>query len=123
MSQTLNQELAPEDVRRFHRKIEAMERCQERMKKCNECVVPEPVCEEPCGYNYSHAMGWLAVIIIWFVILTVLFWIIFYSLRPEWVLNSDGSVNTGKVLLAAVITAIVIIIIIWLIKACIDYSR
>ena len=126
MSQTTNydhrEKMPAEDYKRWCRKMEAAERCQERLKNCQECVEPEP-CETPCGSNYSFAMGWLGLLILWFVIFTVLFWLIFYSLQPAWVLNNDGSVNVGKVLLAAVVCAILLIIVIWLIKACIDCSR
>lgn len=128
MSQTTNlgyeyEKMPAEDYRRWCRKMEADKKCHERIAACNECV-PEPVpCADPCASGYSFAMGWLGALILWFVIFTVLFWLIIYSLQPAWVLNNDGSVNAGKVLLVAVVIAILLIIVIWLIKACIDYSR
>lgn len=67
--------------------------------------------------KYSSGWGWLGALILWFIIFTVLFWLIYYSLKPGFVLNADGDVDTGKVLLASVISSLILVIIIWLIKA------
>jgi cell division protein FtsX len=54
---------------------------------------------------------------LWFIIFTVLFWLIFFSLKPSFVLQTDSNqVDTAKVLLAAVIAALIVVAIIWLIK-------
>ena len=110
--------LSPEDYKRWCHKMAEIKKCNEKVKDClTECK--EPVCEEPCQtYNF----GWLGTLLLWFIIFTVLFWLIFYSLRPSWALNADGSVNTGKVLLAAIISSVILVIVIWLIKSCIDRS-
>ncbi len=71
------------------------------------------------GFN----LGWLSVLILYFIILLVLFYIIFFSLKPQWVLNPDDTVNTSKVLLASVLAAIIMLVIIWLIKSCVEYSK
>ncbi len=115
MSQKLNS-LAPNFVNKYENRKECAEEYKKREKTEIEC---EPV--EPC--NDSFGFGWLGVLILWFIIFTVLFWLIFYSLAPSWTLNQDGTINTGKVLLASIIAAIILVIIIWLIKSCIDYSR
>lgn len=77
--------------------------------ECNKCY------EKPqCNSNW----GWLGALILWFIIFTVLFWLIYYSLKPSFVLQNDSNqVDTAKVLLAAVISALILVIIIWLIKA------
>lgn len=82
---------------------------------------PKNPCADPCaggGYGMGYGWGWLGALILWFIIFTVLFWLIFYSLKPSFVLQSDSNqVDTAKVLLAAVIAALILVIIIWLIKA------
>lgn len=89
----------------------------------------EPVCHEkqcetscpenPCKTSCSNDSGWewLGSFILWFIVLIVLFWLIFYSLKPPFVLQSDSNqVDTAKVLLAAVIVAFILVVLIWLIK-------
>jgi len=75
---------------------------------------------DPCCNTKSvtSSWEWFGLFVLWFIALTVLFWLIYYSLKPPFVLQSDGNqVDTAKVLLAAVISAFVLIVIIWLIKA------
>lgn len=111
------------DYSRYCNKMKEMECCEEKLRECNECAVEEP-CQDPCDpckTTSAFDMGWLGMLLLWFIIFTVLFWLIFYSLQPSWVLNADGTVNTGKVLLAAIVAAIILVIIIWLIKSCISH--
>jgi len=69
----------------------------------------------------AYSWGWLGALILWFVVFTVLFWLIFYSLKPAFVLqNNSNQVDTAKVLLAAVIASLILVVIIWLIKAAIS---
>lgn len=108
--------------------------------KCSSCIpkcVPkcEPKCElkvdpcDPCSSSRTPiyggwGWGWLGSIILWGIIFTVLFWLIFYSLKPPFVLQTDSNqVDTAKVLLAAVIAAIILVAIILLIKFLINRSR
>lgn len=109
-------ELSQDDYIRWCKNMKEKKNCEDKMKQCDV----EPKCD-PCANTYSF--GWLGVLIIWFIIFTVLFWLIYYSLKPAWALNMDGTINTGKVLFVAIITSIILVIIIWLIKSCIDYSR
>lgn len=90
-------------------------------KPCEDlCKKPyEEPCKKPCEdpYNNNYGWSWLGALILWFIIFTVLFWLIFYSLKPSFVLQNDSNqVDTAKVLLAAVIAALILVIIIWLIK-------
>lgn len=79
------------------------------VSKCDPCAGVTPV---------SSSWEWFGLFVLWFIALTVLFWLIYYSLKPPIVLQSDGNqIDTAKVLLAAVISAFVLIVIIWLIKA------
>ena len=55
--------------------------------------------------------------IMWFIVFTVLFWLILYSLKPSFVLQKDNNqADITKVLLASVIAALILIFIIWLLK-------
>jgi len=110
--------LSSEDYKNWCHKKSNMDKCKTQLKECLEC---EDQCEKPCDAE-NFGFGWLGILILWFIIFTVLFWLIFYSLNPSWAQNQDGTINTGKVLLAAIIAAIILVIIIWLIKSCIDYS-
>ena len=75
-------------------------------------------CADPCD-SLGMGWGWVGTLIMWFIIFTVLFWLIFYSLKPSFVLT-NGVVDTGKVLLSAVIAALILVVIVWLIKAAIS---
>lgn len=91
---------------------------------CNDpCKTPcNDPCHDPCNdpCNNNSGWEWLGYFVLWFIVFTVLFWLIYYSLKPPFVLQSDSSqVDTAKVLLAAVISAFILIIIVWLIKAAI----
>ena len=105
--------------------------------KCNKCQKPVCCCpppKDPCakdacgnvytGYDLGYGWGWLGALIMWFIIFTVLFWLIFYSLKPAFVLQNDSNqVDTSKVLLAAVIASLILVIVIWLIKVAITRSK
>lgn len=55
--------------------------------------------------------------ILWFVVFVVLFWLILYSLKPPFVLQSGSNqVDTAKVLLASVAGALILILLVWLIS-------
>ena len=109
--------------------INVVEFCQgdDLYQKLSENIVQNGTCPavyeskcDPCAgtKSVSSSWEWFGLFVLWFIALTVLFWLIYYSLKPPIVLQSDGNqIDTAKVLLAAVITAFVLIVIIWLIKA------
>lgn len=121
-----NDKMSPDDYRRYCKKMGEIERCQERAKCCNEPpVCPEVKCVDPCdpcATSYFD-MGWLGMLLLWFIIFTVLFWLIYYSLNPSFVQNENGTQNTSSVLLVSLLSALVLVFVIWLIYACINYSR
>lgn len=87
-------------------------------------VMRETVTTHQCNDTLTHMsndMGrgwaWFGLILIWLIIFLVVFWLIYYSLHPSFVLDPNGQTDTAKVLLYAFITAIVVIIILWIIKA------
>jgi hypothetical protein len=83
----------------------------------------KPACEtgcknECCVTNYNNGWTWFGWIILWFIIFTILFWLIYYSLRPSFVLDTESNeVDTGKVLLASVVSALILVVGICIIKA------
>jgi hypothetical protein len=131
MSQSLNplapdyrgykDHMSPDDYKRWCKKMGEVERCKERAACCNEPVVEVVKCEDPCNKSYFD-FGWLGMLLLWFIIFTVLFWLIYYSLNPSFVQEESGNVNPSKVLISALISSIVLCLIIWIIKACIEYS-
>jgi len=68
-----------------------------------------------CAINMWSGVG---AFFLWFIILTVVLWLILYSLKPSWVLKPNSQeVDTGKVLLASIIIALIIVVVVWLIKS------
>ena len=62
---------------------------------------------------FSKPNGWemVAHFLMWLVGLTVVFWIIYYSLRPPFVLNAKKELDTARTLLAAFLTALILVIV------------
>ena len=100
--------------------------CAPKVASCNPCANTVAVCN-PCGNTVAYdawGWSWLGSIILWTIIFVVLFWLIFYSLKPAFVLQTDSNqVDTAKVLLAAVIAALLLVAAILLIKFLINRSR
>lgn len=72
-----------------------------------------PAKQKPIGYTWT----WLGALLLYFVIFTVLFWLVYYSLKPSFVLQNDSNqIDTAKVLLAAVVSSFILVIIIWLVR-------
>jgi hypothetical protein len=67
------------------------------------------------GYGCMDGFGFY---LIWFLIIAIVTWVILYSVRPNWVLQADGELNAGKVLLWSVVVGLIGIFIIWLIRRC-----
>ncbi len=70
--------------------------------------------------NQSHwHNGGFGVYLLWFIVIAVLIWLILYSLRPTWVVLEDDTtkVDSGRLLLAALIIAFIIVIIIWAVRS------
>jgi hypothetical protein len=91
---------------------------------CKPVMGSGPMCGPgPCNSSLvGYAWGWLGSLIIWFVIFTVLFWLMYYSLKPSFVLQEDlTQVDTAKVLVAAVLSSLVIVVIVWLLKMAIPF--
>ncbi len=94
----------------------------------NECITTpcdDDRCEKPvlssCDKDKCKSIGYgwgrIATIVLWFIIITILFWLIFYSLKPTFVLeNGSNQVDTSKVLLAAIIATIIVMVLIWVIE-------
>lgn len=74
--------------------------------------------------TYLGNCHWIISFFAWFIALTIFMWFVYYSLKPCWAEDDDCDehvkVDTKKILLAALVTAIVIILIVWLIYICVN---
>jgi hypothetical protein len=66
--------------------------------------------------------GWIGNLLLWFIIFIVFFWLIFYSLKPNWA-QKNGVVDTAKILFASVVMSALIVLIIWIIMAMMFQDR
>jgi hypothetical protein len=71
------------------------------------------------GYNMKKGWG---TYVLWFIIIAVIAWFILYSLRPTWVQQEtngspNGQVDAGKVLLWAIVIALIVVLLVWLIRS------
>lgn len=67
----------------------------------------------------KHWHSGFGVYLLWFIVIAVLIWLILYSLRPTWVVVDDdpAKVDSGRLLLAALIISFIIVIIIWAVRS------
>ena len=96
--------------------------CDEPKKSCDD------PCDDPCDksgrYQGSYGRGghWFLNLVIWFIIIAVIVWFILVSTKPTWVQKRDddgvttGEVDQGRALLWAVIIALIIVVVIWLVR-------
>lgn len=81
--------------------------------------VTKPACPPEHCATGGFAWSGVAWFVLWFIIFIVLFWLIYYSLAPTWVRVggvAGAPVDTGRVLLLAVLSALVLIVIVWIVK-------
>lgn len=106
-----------------NRMLDALdERCKMRNRKKLEHCLGMDRCHKGGmgndmmdGHYWSQGWGWLAMLLLWFIIVTIFAWLIFYSLRPSYVKNPDtGELDTSKLLLASVIVGVIFIVVVWL---------
>nr|QBK91901.1 MAG: membrane protein [Pithovirus LCPAC304] len=91
------------------------------LKTCHDVVtsthMEEASCDDGEMDHHHHGYSSIGWAVLWFIIIAVIVWLIIFSLKPAWALNEDGDVDTGKVLLASIVIALIIVIIIWIIYA------
>jgi len=83
-------------------------------------LVDKENCKEQCDEapKEKRHNGWLiaGALILWFIIFVVIFWLILYSLQPPPLMKKGtNTIDTGKLLLAAVIIAFILDVIIGII--------
>lgn len=67
--------------------------------------------------------------VLWFIVIAVIVWFVLYALKPAFVQNCnalgqpDGCVSPARVLLWAILIALLIVIIIWLLRALLSAGR
>ena len=116
------------DLRFDEGNVYTQENCSVPVTKVETCPTPVITTTTPVVTSTVIASdgfkncGWIGTFFFWFIILTIIFWLIFYSVRPCWAEDEECEkkrrVDTKKILLAAFVTSIVIILIIWLIWIC-----
>lgn len=97
--------------------------CEEKIDECNAVCAPQVqlqpavVVANKFGGNNCER---IAQFFLWFIVLIVIFWLIFYSVRFQFCCRErdvdDFKVDTRKVLCAAVVAALIIILIVWVIS-------
>lgn len=118
---------------------------RDRMMKCKpietvECTKKlaydcKPLCEEKvpacattpaCGVATTGCSYWVWYLV-WFFIIAIIVWFILYATKPTWVQTTNergehtGQVDNGKVLVAAIVIALIILLIFWIFRwACGD---
>jgi len=71
----------------------------------------------------SYVLSFLGDLLMWFVIFTVIVWILLYSLRPASVMDPNtDEISTKKVLLYSVIIGILLVVLMWLGRALFKWS-
>lgn len=78
-----------------------------------------------CGQQSGYALGGgIGNLILWFLVIAVIVWFILWAWKPKAVQRltpsgePTGEVDPGRVLVASIIIALIIVVIIWLIKSC-----
>ena len=77
-------------------------------------------CDDVAGYGY--ALGGVANLVLWFIIIAVIAWFILWLTKPAAVQTRTpdgtltGQVDAGKVLVAAIVIALIIVVLIWLFR-------
>jgi small-conductance mechanosensitive channel len=97
-------------------KAQCNDRVDKAFNKCEtDCV--KKVYNDGMGTGTTN-WGWFGMLLLWFVIFAVIIWLILYSLKPAFVLRPGTTdVDTGRVLLFSIIAALILVIIVWLIRA------
>lgn len=87
---------------------------------CGKTVVVEEEVVVEEKKPYLGGAGAVIALVIWALVIFAAAYLLFYYFRPWFVLtdpnNPNSSIDTGKILLASFIVALIALIIIWLIK-------
>lgn len=81
-------------------------------------VAPAPVKTDDTYKGYSLA-GSATALIVWFIILFVVIAVCLYALKPTMVYKKkEKEIDNGKIILTALVLALLIVLFIWIIGAC-----
>lgn len=87
-------------------------------------------CEDPCKEKKcdGYGMGWgVGAAILWFIVIVVIVWFLLWVFKPVCLQlvgvdgRPTGQVDAGRVLVAAIVIAIIILVIAWLIRVAARY--
>lgn len=69
-------------------------------------------------HNGSFSSGGsVGAMFVWLFMIFIVIWFVLFSFRPPQVLNCDGEIDTGKIVLLSLIPALVIVLLIWVFKS------
>lgn len=72
-------------------------------------------------HEHGYSSGWWFYLF-WFLIVGIIVWFLLFSLKPDFVQKTDsegeetGEVDQGKVLLWAVIIALIVVFLVWVFR-------
>ena len=100
---------------------------QQPLSSLAQTVTPKVDCPQQGTVGASHHNqgygGYFAWAILWFIILTVIIWLVLVAANPKWIQKNDyygkcnGEVDNGKAILWAIVIAFLILIFVWILKA------
>ena len=70
-------------------------------------------------HRHEYGNGWWFYLF-WFLIVGIIVWFLLFALKPDFVLKTDeddhetGEIDQGKVLLWAVIIALIVVFLVWI---------
>lgn len=82
-------------------------------------VISEPVKTDDDTYKGYSLAGSATALIVWFIILFVVIAVCLYALKPTMVYKKkEKEIDNGKIILTALVLALLIVLFIWIIGAC-----
>jgi len=81
-----------------------------------------PVMQSPAGVvslasSGNPMLGEFGVVLASFLLVALVAWVIIYTVRPQFIKNDDGSINYGTLLLWSVIFAVIVVVLLWMVRA------
>src|SRR4029077_17240023 len=123
----------PHKVVRSDCHLDCIQHCTHETKtalKCSQpCGTTGDVAVAVVGHKGGYGIGGAGALIIWFIVIFVIAWLILYAIKPRWLLRDhDGNntstngwdncqVDTGRIVVAAILIALIIVILIFLLGA------
>lgn len=109
-----------------HAKVVEEKTVDRTISTCPETAVVAPAAHEMkhevYRAQYSVGWGWFGTLLLWLIVLTMFFWLIFFTFPPAFVKEGDV-VSNSRCLLAGFVVALIIVIIVAIIMAIVGHRR